>query len=688
MNETPRDFTVAEISKMPSSTVVDHFRIQVTQDPGNSRHQSNLGVALSRDSRPEEARRMMARAIKLKVDSSKAHRGLAKVQADLAEPSLALTSLRRSMCLCPADLETMEIDGLQRLIAGDHATAQRTLLHATVVAPSRWSAWIALSEALVRGNHPRRALAAAERATALKPNASKFHLACSKLHAKIGEFAAARVSITRSLCLHPGEADALLTKGLQDIDLGRPGPALRVLNQAINANPEAWASWISKSEVLVIQGKSEEARECLETLVNTIKIAPDVHSSVIFNLDHTQTWTIGESQTERRNWWSKHGAPLFNEKHQHQNNPKPDRKIRVGYISGDFRRHSAMDVFGPIILLHDRQQYSTFIYSNSHRYDERTEELARHADAWRNVTDDTDAELARRIVEDRIDILVDLSGHSAGNRLCTFACKPAPIQVSAWGYALGTGLAAMDYFLVDQTLVPPEDARHFSEKCISLPCLAPFRIPENPPAVTDAPVIRNGFVTFGSLNRLMKVTPFVVHCWADILKAVDGSKLLVKAADLEKVGKREMIERILARAMIDPDRISFIGRTTREEHLATYGQVDISLDSFPHSGGMTTWEALLMGVPVISWTGPVLAQRPSAGVLEVTDSTEFLAHDKAGYINLAINLARDTSRLREIRPTLRQRVLQSPGTDFKSYTKHVEEAYKHMWRQWCSGRLD
>lgn len=669
---------------MRLSSVANRLRAQVALEPNKARHLANYAVATSLDGRPREARRAMGRAICLKVDASKSYRGLAKLQTAFGEARDALANLRRAQCLNPDDPDTLEVDGFQKFMIGDHADAARVLRHVNVMVPTRWTAWVARSEALAAAGRPREALTAISRAIDLEFDAPNLYLSLSKLQIELKDRPAARVNLRRSLCLFPASPNALLAEGLQATALGDLEEARRALDHATIVAPERWPAWMALAETLASLGRTRAARACLETMIDTASVSAKIHSAAIFRMDHFESWSAREAQAERRNWWRRHGARYFREARVFRNDTGPDRKLRVGYVSADFRRHSAMEIFGPIITNHDKNIVGTFIYSNSHVSDVRTKELKEHVEAWRDVADVSDEDLALMIENDTVDILVDLSGHSLGNRLPAFARKPAPVQVTAWGHALGTGLRTMDYFFTDPVMTPPTEAGEYAESCVYLPCVTPFRIPDTPPPVEDMPESRNQFITFGCFNRGIKVSLSAIRAWCRILGAVKNSRLLLKSAEFEIEGKRRTVRENMREMDIDPERVSFEGRTIRHEHLAAHGRIDIALDTFPQNGGVTTWEALFMGVPVITWMGTGVAQRVSGAILKVMDADEFIAETEADYVEISVRLGNDIDRLRALRKSLRRRVIDCDATNYKVYTRHVDTAYRRMWRQWCS----
>jgi len=342
----------------------------------------------------------------------------------------------------------------------------------------------------------------------------------------------------------------------------------------------------------------------------------------------------------------------------------------VGYVSADFRHHSAASCFGPVLRRHDHSRFQINLYSGVRVEDDWTQEFRSLADVWRNAAELSDEALARQIQTDGVDILIDLSAHSEGNRLLAFARKPAPVQITAWGHGGGTGLPMIDYQLTDPVFIPPEVRHPFAETCFDLPCCLTFEAPECADAVRPLPAIAAGFVTFGSLNRFSKVSPEVFERWMRILEAMPDSRLLLKDPML---------------AAIDPARLELRGSTSRQQHLATCHGIDLALDTFPQNGGIATWEALWMGVPVVALLGGSPAGRLSGAILGAVGLGEWAAEDPDAYLELAVRKASDLDALACLRAELRSRILASPAGNPEHYTHAVEEAYRTLWKRWLSG---
>jgi len=361
--------------------------------------------------------------------------------------------------------------------------------------------------------------------------------------------------------------------------------------------------------------------------------------------------------------------------------PRPrGERIRIGYLSPDFREHAVASFIEPVLREHDRGRFEIFCYANVSRPDRTTERLKEASDTWRDISGVTDEAAAGMIEADGIDILIDLAGHTSGNRLPLLARRPAPLQLTWIGYPDTTGLAAIDYRITDRLADPPGRERYHSERLIRLPrsfsCYLP---PEDAPTLAPPPCGGSGRITFGSFNNLSKVTPEVIELWSRVLRAVPGSGFLIKGRPLTD---REVSGRILGLFEsfgIEPGRVEISGgEPSTREHLAQYRRVDIALDTFPYNGTTTTCEALWMGVPVITLSGTRHASRTGASILANCGLSDLIATDGDGYLEIACRVAGDRERLRGFREGARERLMRSPLLDAAGITRELEAALEGL----------
>ena len=348
---------------------------------------------------------------------------------------------------------------------------------------------------------------------------------------------------------------------------------------------------------------------------------------------------------------------------------------RVGYLSPDFREHAVRFFFEPLLEHHDRRRFQVYCYSDARQSDSHTKRMRQRADRWCEAAGLADAELARTIRRDGIDVLVDLAGHTSGNRLAMLRARLAPVQLTALGYPPTTGLATIDWKFSDPVADPEGAEAHYTERLLRLPetfwCFAP---PADAPDVAASPAAANGFVTYGCLGNLAKVGDAALRAWAAILSADPSSRLLLKCPTLGDEAVRGFTRERMRGAGIDPSRVEFEGRSDLAGFLQTYARVDIVLDTFPYNGGTTTCHALWMGTPVVSLAGEILLSRMGASMLASVDLGNLAARSWSQYADVAIALGRDRARLAALRRTLRDRMRRSPLTDGRRFVAALEAA--------------
>jgi protein O-GlcNAc transferase len=573
---------------------------------------------------------------------------------------------------------------------GQREAAIASFERAVALAPRSVEACSNLGTALAEAGRAAEAVPVLERAVALRPDLADVHNNLGVARRATGELEAAIASFARALDLRPefalartNLADAQVACGNAGRAAGRLGAAIEALHAAVELRPESAAAWSDLGYALTTRGRLPEALAAFE---RALALAPDprIHSNLIFTLDLDPEATRARVFAERRRWNERHAVPLAPAVVAHANDPDPDRRLRVGYVSADFRSHSAASVLAPVLLSHDPALIEVVCYADVSRPDEVTERFQAAAE-WRPTVGWSDEAVADQVRADRIDVLVDLTGHSAGNRLLVFARRPAPVQVTAWGYAVGTGLDAMDYFFGDPVTVPPEARAHFSEEIVHLPSIVCFEPPAGAPAVTALPALARGAVTFGCFNRLAKLSAPALDVWAEILKAVPGARLRLKFTGLDEPVTQADMRAAFAGRGVDPGRLEFAGRSARAEHLAAYADVDIALDPFPHGGGVTALEGLWMGVPMMTLAGDRVAGLLGPSFLTTLGLTGWIARTPAEYVERAVAHAADLAALARLRASLRARLSASPLGDAAGYCRAVEAAYRTMWRRWCAG---
>ncbi len=413
---------------------------------------------------------------------------------------------------------------------------------------------------------------------------------------------------------------------------------------------------------------------------------PAAHSNLIFKAQYDPAQSAAMLYAEARRWSDQH-ATDDSFTFPQPSNDQADRPLRVGYLSPHLTSHPVGYFLEPVLTHHDPKYVEVICYADSGKEDPQVAKLKASGVSWVNVLRDTGDTLAQRIRDDRIDILIDLDGHSGPNRLPVFTRRAAPLQATWAGYVGTTGLDAMDYLITDHRQTVEQDLGLMTEQPVYMPgnyvTLAPL---DEAPVVGASPSEANGYVTFGCFNNLDKVNAQVVAVWAEVMTAVPGSRFLLIAFDLGDANVQTRIASMFASHGISADRLDFRGRCPREELLGAYNDIDIALDTFPYSGGLTTLEALWMGVPVITKAdGDRFASRHSVTHLTAIGLPEYIADDAADYVTRAVALAADESRRVALRETLRDQMSSSPACDGEAFTRALERAYRIMWQRHCAG---
>jgi protein O-GlcNAc transferase len=489
---------------------------------------------------------------------------------------------------------------------------------------------------------------------------------------------------SEALVMDPGNADALNLLGQALFERGDVATALACLKRAakIEGSGRMW------SNLGVVLQASRDYVTGITAYRQALRIDPlniTTWTNLLFAMDHHPEASPQLRMADRRAFNAMHCASLTAAAEPHDNDRDPDRMLRIGYVSADFKNHSASVAFGPVIFGADRERFHLTLYdNNAERADQETTRFHDAADAVLGVSEMSDVELARRIRADRIDILVDLTGYSSGGRLPVFARRPAPIQMTGWGHATGTGLDCMDYLFSDAVTIPPEHEANYRERIIRLPCVVGFDVRPPYPEVSGPPAERNGYVTFGYLGRAYKLNERCLSVWAELLRRMPTARLILKAKEYANPVLREWVLSVFAALGVTSDRLSLRGSTARELHLATYNEVDVHLDPFPHGGGVTTLEACLMGVPTVTLLGDYVSGRISASVLSVLGGPGGVPTTVDGYAEKAIHMASLPWNLGD-RQSLRHAILSSILCDNRGYAASVEEAYRMAWKRWVSG---
>ncbi len=629
----------------------------------------------------------------------------------------AVTHFQRSLALRPEFAEAHNNLGLIFLSQGRLEVSAQSFRAALAVRPDYGNALFNLAGIALRQGDPPAAIEAYQRLLALSPEDADAHHQLGKVLLRSGRVDESATRFERALALRPGFPDALINLANAYINQGRHEDAVRCCEQALALRADSAEAQLTLAIACYKLGRLDEStRACeraialrpdyAEAYVNlanshnrpggleqaaaairrALELDPDftaAHSALLVTLQYMGEVTPAQSFAEHRRFAARFEAPLKAGWRAHPNTRDPERRLKIGYLSPDFRRHSVAWFIEPVFTAHDKTQVEVYGYYNHHRQDEVTARLAAAADHWLPCRDLADAQLAERIQDDGIDILVDLAGHTNENRLLVLARKPAPVQVTWLGYPATTGLDAMDYRFCTRDTDPPGQESWHSEALYRLPrSLWCYRPPAERPASTpDARARRPDAITFGSMNNPAKIAPERIVLWAGILLAVPGSRLI-----MSNIPEGPVSDTLRARFTgrgIAPERLHFPGRLPASDYWALLDQIDIALDPFPYNGTTTTCETLWAGVPVVTQAGETSAARAGYALLKAVGLEALAATCDADYARIAIELARDTARLDALRMELPARFAASPLRDEAGFTRDLEAAYRDIWRRWC-----
>jgi predicted O-linked N-acetylglucosamine transferase (SPINDLY family) len=519
-------------------------------------------------------------------------------------------------------------------------------------------------------------------ALAIKPDMAELLAHRGRLHLLFGRRAQAEADFDAAVALEPSLELAWRGKAQVNMLTGRVSQAMVACNKVLEQNP---TSEIGLTLLGACLGRLGEIAAAIQHFDRALEIKPDCDDAImkkIFYLDFLPEADFAVKQAALRYWWDTIGSK-FPRRKLAARPLDPSKRIVVGYVSADFKNHSAAFDFLPVFRSHDKTNFQINCYSSLAGRDSMTAVFESLADVWVEAAALSDDELCDRIQADGVDILVDLSGYTRGTRLCVFARKPAPIQVTAWGSGTGTGLQTMDYFFADPVTIP-QDVRHlFAERVYDLPALITLD-PITDIQPSALPMLRNGFVTFGVFNRIDKISDDPLAVWSKLLRAVTGSKIMVKHHALDDAFLRDsLVGRFVAQG-IPQDSVICIGSTERRDHLKAFENVDISLDPFPQNGGVSTWESLYMGAPVVAKLGRGASSRAAGAILKAIGLDDWVADDEDGYIAIAQKYASMPSHLEKLRAGLPARIASSPAGNIAVYTQKAEAGYRQFWRDYCA----
>jgi predicted O-linked N-acetylglucosamine transferase (SPINDLY family) len=568
--------------------------------------------------------------------------------------------------------------------------AQRKLNDTIAYYKKAVQAWPFFAEAHREAGHVFRslgqlqpALLAYRQALQCKPDDPDTHTQLGNIAVHMSRFDEALAHFQSAIKANPHFAEAQHGLGMAYTFQGKVDEAEACFRKACELSPNFPVPRYNLGLALQSQGNLIEAMECLRQAVRLNPNDPVAHASLLSSMNCDPDVDSATLLAEHRRWAERHAPPSSNWPN-YENTPDPNRVLRIGYLSPDFRLHAVAYFMEPILANHNRRQVESYCYADVAAPDTMTQHLQSKAHQWRHTVNMPHEVLFNGIRQDKIDILVDLAGHMGNNRMQVFARKPAPIQVSYLGYPATTGLPAIDYRIVDSVTDPPGEPSCHTEELVRLPdVFCCYLGPPHLPLETSPPSQRSKTITLGSLHKLEKLNDQVIDLWCQILKDLPSARILLGRDTLQGKTTERLLERFRKRG-IDSSRINLRQANSFSlQHMQLYDEMDVSLDTFPWSGHTTACESLWMGVPVVTLRGKRFAGRMVASVLTCLGLPDLIAETPEEYRKLAVKLANDLPRLANLRGRLRSMMVQSPLCDGVAFAKKIEDAYRCMWRRWC-----
>lgn len=682
------------------------------------------------------AQRYYERALELEPNNSTAWHYLGMVAFQTCQLDRAAFCLERSIDLSTHPAMSYTLLGRVREASGDFDSAIVSYQKAVEMSPESVETHVSLGIVLRRRGRPEAAAQCFQQALAINSQSFEARNNLANVLQELGHIAAATDHYEQAVALDPSAAEPHSNLAALLHDQGRIGEAIRHYEHAIKLKPKLVVAHIGLGNAYHSEGQLERAIQCYEKALQLLDYMPVVEGvkadaaarergSALNNLgsahlklgdyeqglayfeqamlvlpgyeDATANLLLSVNYREESRAkiieQCKRAVPALLSGSIHAHNwaareHDPERRLRIGYVSPDFRQHSLAYFLEPILSHHDHQTFLVYAYYNNRYFDEVTERLKQYAQGWRNVAYWDDETVAAKVVEDEIDILVDLAGRTQGHRLGVFALRPAPLQMTYLGYPTVTAVSAIQFRITDEWVDPLSEQWLENEQPLRLPksyfC---YRPDPRAPEVGSPPVFNRGYITFGCFNNYAKVSPKLLTAWVTILNTVPQSRLLLKA---QAYGDETVRQRVLAQfehGGIERARVELLSLTRSvDEHLAHYLDVDIALDTYPYNGAVTTCEALWMGVPVVTWCGETHTSRIGRSLLSTLGLTMFLAESQEQYVSAAVRAAANPGELAPLRVGLRGLMKLSPLRAEAAHTRALEKHYRDCWRQYVGDR--
>ena len=663
---------------------IERYGAALLADPANAMAHGGLGNVLFRLGRHQQAEASYRAATGHTTAIAAHHHGLARSLHALGQTEAAEAAYRHAIEMDPTVAAPMlhYADLLRETRRKEVAIA--VYRAALLLEPGNIDSINNLGMALQDDGQLDQALASFQQVLAIAPENPISHNNIAAILNAMGQPEAALASSRRAVKLGPKVSSTHFNLATCLMEAGRLSEALGSFETVVKLEPDNRRAHVNIGSTLVRLGRIDDAISHIRTV---LKVHPDwneQHSNLLFNLTHSPNVKAADLFAEHLRYAEQFEAPLRASWPQHSNVRDPERRLRVGIVSADLYNHAVASFITPMLehLAHS-PCLEMLAYANSFHDDIVSRHLHSLFSIWRQVEKLTHDELAQLIISDKIDILIDLSGHTGFNRLPTFARKPAPLQLTWIGYPGTSGLQAMDFYITDRHLSPFGALEgQFTEKLLRLPATTPFLPYPNAPPISPMPAIENGFITFGSFNRAGKLNREVVMRWSKLLRMVPNSRMLLAA--MPNAQTSDKLRSWFASENITADRLTFHGYTNMDDYLALHSQVDICLDTYPYTSGTTGFHALWMGVPTLTMVGPTLPGYTTAAILSHAELANFITYDEAEFLQKGIDFANDINSFANLRLEMRVRMKAAANGQPALIAQWFEIALRHIWQRWCA----
>ncbi|MDP9175148.1 MAG: tetratricopeptide repeat protein [Planctomycetota bacterium] len=632
----------------------------------------------------------------------------------------AETLYRQILSQDPKVPDALQMLGILAYTAGHNVVAANLVRSAIELAPSIAPYHSNLGLILLTLADVKEAIKAFQRAIELQPQFPPAHNNLGNAYKQQGRLDDALASFQTALSLQPQYPEALNNLAMVLQESGRVEEAIEIYNQVIRMQPDSAQAHHNLGNALKQQGRAHQAigayqkalqlqpnlagthnnladalmdlgriNEALQAFDRALKLQPtsaQFHSNYLFAMHMTPAIAPREIFQAHLRWNEVHARSLSRIIQPHANLVAPDRRLKIGYVSPNLREHSAANFLESLLSSHDWRNFEIHCFSDLARHDQGTARMLKVSNTWNDIVGITDAQAADIVRESQIDILIDLAGHTPGNRLGMFAQKPAPVQMTFFGYPDTTGLSTVDYRLTDAYADPPGLTENLhSEQLLRLPnCFLCYTPAPYGPSVSPLPASKTGYLTFGCFNGRLKISDQAIKLWAQILRQIPRARLLLKSQSFAEPAARHFLVNQFTCEGVTADRLDLREwLSSSDEPARLYDEIDIALDTFPYNGTTTTCQAMWMGVPVVTLAGTTHVSRVGVSLLSNLGLTQTIARTEQQYVEIAMKLAGDIPNLGRLRASMRQQFLRSPLADAPRFTANVEKAYRTAWKTWC-----